>query len=128
MGLQGASPPPPYHPPPSHLTNTPQSLPPGGTTHHDAQTIATWSYNATTRHLVSFDGPPTTRRKTDWIRARALGGAMWWETSGDFPAADARSLIRLAADQLRPDGWEASENHLVYADSKWDNLRAGMRE
>ena len=55
--------------------------------------------------MVSYDTPQNAAEKVAYIEDRGLGGAMWWESSGDRPvkAADAEdggSLINLVVQGL----------------------------
>ena len=64
-----------------------------------------------------------------YIQQRGLGGAMWWETSGDRPEGDDASLITLVVNGLggfAGKNLQQSPNELQYPQSKYDNLRAGM--
>lgn len=45
--------------------------------------------------MVSYDNPAVTRQKTDYIKNNHLGGAMWWEASGDKKGGD--SLISIVS-------------------------------
>lgn len=79
--------------------------------------------------MISYDTPEVTEQKIEYIKARNLGGAMWWETSGDQPSSSNNSLISKAAKNLGGYGnsnLEKSENCLDYPQSKYDNLRRGM--
>ena len=40
-------------------------------------------YNAQTKEWVSYDDPQSIRLKGEYIAAQRLGGAMYWEMSGD---------------------------------------------
>ncbi len=58
-----------------------------------------------------------------------LGGAMWWESSGDHPLESEESLIRVTVEGLGGYGgrhMEQVENVLGFPESRFDNLRAGM--
>lgn len=58
-----------------------------------------------------------------------LGGAMWWETSGDHPPNSSESLINLVVQGLggyQGKYMEHKANVLEYPESKYDNLRNGM--
>ncbi|PHH90226.1 hypothetical protein CDD83_4194 [Cordyceps sp. RAO-2017] len=86
---------------------------------------ATYCYDAQQRRLVSYDTPQMTRAKTDFIKQRGLGGAMWWETSAD--KAGSESLIGTAVDGLGgPSALLRQENCLSYPETKYDNLRNGF--
>ena len=79
--------------------------------------------------MISYDTPQVVAQKVDYIKNATLGGAMWWETSGDKPANGSDSLINIAAQGLGGyDGkhTEKSNNCLEYPQSKYDNLKAGM--
>ncbi|WP_349742994.1 glycosyl hydrolase family 18 protein [Roseateles cavernae] len=47
----------------------------------DPQSRAQWIYNGTT--FWSFDTPVQIREKMDYVKSRGLGGAFFWEFSGD---------------------------------------------
>lgn len=55
----------------------------GATVVTDNSVIASYSYDAAQRFMVSYDTPDIIRRKTDLIKAQGLGGGMWWESSAD---------------------------------------------
>lgn len=79
--------------------------------------------------MVTYDTPEIASQKVEYIKRMRLGGAMWWESSGDFAVDDNRSLINLVTQGLG--GFEArmiekSSNCLEYPQSKYDNLRKGM--
>lgn len=44
---------------------------------------ATYSYDPQRRVMVSYDTQDTVREKAEYIKRKGLGGAMWWEASGD---------------------------------------------
>ncbi|KAK5739825.1 Chitinase 4 [Elasticomyces elasticus] len=67
--------------------------------------------------------------KVNYIKHVGLGGAMWWESSGDHPLDHAESLIRVTVEGLggfNGRHMEHVENVLQYPESKYDNLRSGM--
>ncbi|CZT20148.1 related to endochitinase class V precursor [Ramularia collo-cygni] len=95
--------------------------------YHDNDLIASWSYNNQTKYMVSYDTPEIAIAKTKYLVKKGLGGAMWWETSGDFPITDERSLIRTVRGELETcGGLEGSLNVLEFPGSKYRNLREGM--
>jgi chitinase len=53
--------------------------------------VASWSYDAGKREVVSYDTPNVIAKKAQIIQQRGLGGGMWWESSSDRKGAD--SLI-----------------------------------
>lgn len=96
---------------------------------HDPQAIASWCYDPTTRTMVSYDTPAVAAQKVEYIKRTGLGGGMWWETSGDFPASQNESLITVVVQGLG--GFEGKHmehvpNTLEYPESRYDNLKAGM--
>lgn len=106
-----------------------QALPQeGAQEYYDANAIASWSYDRSTRKMISYDSPRTVDAKVEYLKGSGLGGAMWWETSGDrsVNGSDGKSLIHLAVENLRSDGLEAQENWLGYSASQYDNLKRGM--
>jgi chitinase len=50
---------------------------------YDAEVGATYSYHEGSRMLVSYDTVDMALKKVDYVRKMGLGGAMWWEISGD---------------------------------------------
>ncbi|TVY32602.1 Endochitinase B1, partial [Lachnellula occidentalis] len=59
--------------------------------HEDDDLVASWSYDNDTETMVSYDTPKIARRKARYIMEKGLGGAAWWEISGDKKRAE--SLI-----------------------------------
>ena len=49
----------------------------------DEQAGASWSYDAGARVMVSYDTLEMAKKKVEFIEGEGLGGAMWWESSGD---------------------------------------------
>ena len=54
----------------------------------DRDTGATWSYNTDKRLMVSYDTLEMASIKTEYVKSEGLGGAMWWESSGDKQGHD----------------------------------------
>ena len=68
----------------------------GWPTYTDTTAGATWAYNGST--LWSFDTPANVARKMSYVKAQGLGGAFFWEFSGD----DAQgTLARGVSDGLK---------------------------
>lgn len=49
----------------------------------DEEAVASWSYDNVSKIMVSYDNAKAVERKIAYIRDEKLGGAMWWESSGD---------------------------------------------
>ena len=56
---------------------------PGAQQMADKEIGASWSYDAEKRVMVSYDTTELAKQKGDFIKTEKLGGAMWWESSGD---------------------------------------------
>lgn len=56
---------------------------PGAREMWDEEAKASWTYDEGKNVMVSYDSQRAAQWKADWVRAEDLGGAMWWETSGD---------------------------------------------
>ncbi|TDZ61460.1 Endochitinase 42 [Colletotrichum trifolii] len=92
---------------------------------YDARVVASYSYDAAARELVSYDTPDAVRDKVRYALDNGLGGSMFWEASGD--RTDGESLIAASYAALGgPGGVDRSENLLRYPDSQYDNIRSGM--
>lgn len=88
----------------------------------DEESGATYSYDANTKVLVSYDTVDMARQKAEWIKTEGLGGAMWWESSADGEREC--SLICAVVDVLG--NMEKKDNCLEYPETKYDNLKNGF--
>ncbi|KFY02572.1 hypothetical protein O988_02071 [Pseudogymnoascus sp. VKM F-3808] len=109
------------------ILNVKDLPPPGAIEYWDPTTGSSFSYNHKTREMISYDNFGVANQKACYIVSNGLGGAMWWESSGD--RAGSGSLIRAVAAILG--GYNRSTlawspNLLSYPDSKYANLRGGM--
>jgi chitinase len=69
-----------------------KALPPAGATvTEDNQAVASYSYGGTRQTMISYDTPVIVQKKGQYILSNKLGGAMYWECSGD--KTDSSSLI-----------------------------------
>jgi len=57
----------------------------------DRESGASWSYDQEKRLMVSYDSCGMAQIKAGYVKKERLGGAMWWESSGDKQGAE--SLI-----------------------------------
>lgn len=79
--------------------------------------------------MVTYDSIEAASTKAEYIKKNGLGGAMWWESSGDHPSDTDRSIISLMNQRLSHYGsLENTQNNLDYPYSKWDNVRENMPE
>ncbi|KAA8894481.1 glycoside hydrolase superfamily [Sphaerosporella brunnea] len=94
---------------------------------NDPHMVASYSYNPTTRKMVSYDTPTIAAQKAAYIRAQNLGGGMWWELSGDQPITSPRSLVNGTVAYLGGVKYlDQDLNTISYPQSKYDNMRAGF--
>lgn len=89
---------------------------------------ASWSYDGGKKLMISYDTVPMAEEKTKYIADNKLGGAMWWEASGDRAGSKADgSLIATFVEAATADGQpglEKMDNALDYPESQYDNLKA----
>jgi len=98
---------------------------PGAVEKYDGSAGASYSYDELGKVLVSYDNKMEVVRKAGWIVNNGVGGAMWWEASGDKVGEE--SLVGGVARVFEGEGGlEGSENCLEYPISRYANLRAGM--
>lgn len=81
--------------------------------------IAAYCYDETTEELVSYDTVETARMKADYLMSRDLGGAVFWEASGD--KAGENSLIITVAREMGD--LDDSRNMLDYPESPFANIK-----
>ncbi|KAJ4323396.1 Chitinase 4 [Neodidymelliopsis sp. IMI 364377] len=113
----------------------------GASVQNDRNVGASWSYDEAQRTMVSYDTPEIVETKAKFIKEKGLGGAMYWELSGDrkgegsLISTVSPELIVLCriADKLQfvkniggVGALDQTSNTLDYPASKYDNLRAGM--
>lgn len=94
----------------------------GATVITDSEAGATYSYDASTQELISFDTVAEAQLKATYIETNGMGGAMYWEASGD--RNDSSSLIGTVASSFG--SLESSQNQLSYPASQYANMVAGM--
>jgi chitinase len=100
---------------------------PGFDIHVDEEAGASYCYQPTSKKMVTFDTLAIAQRKASWIRNKGLGGAMWWESSGD--KSGDQSIIRTVVQDLggsRGERMDRETNCLDYPETKYDNLRGGF--
>ncbi|KFA79710.1 hypothetical protein S40288_09492 [Stachybotrys chartarum IBT 40288] len=83
---------------------------------------ASYVYDENLREIVSFDCPMAVEAKVGYLREQGLGGAMFWEASGD--RVGSHSLISTSHRALG--SLESTENWLDYPDSSYQNIAAGL--
>lgn len=100
-----------------------KQIPPSGFIQYfDQAAKAAYSYNPTTKVLISHDNPLSSSYKLNYIQNLGLKGVMFWELSGDRPTTNSGSLIRLAYNKFKG-SIDTSQNHLVYPTSKFTNIQ-----
>ncbi|KAF2470348.1 endochitinase [Lindgomyces ingoldianus] len=100
---------------------------PGAVEHIDEESGASYSFDASSGTLISYDSVPMACRKAEYIKQNGLGGAMWWELSGD-KAGDESIVSNVVRELGGHDGGKMERRHncLSYPDSQFDNVRKGF--
>lgn len=97
---------------------------PGAKEYYDHESGASYSYDDSRRMFVSYDTVGMAKEKASYIKNHYLGGAMWWETSGDRKGNE--SVIRNVVATFGGEGaLQRHQNCLEYPQSEWENLRNG---
>ncbi|OAA68067.1 hypothetical protein SPI_00262 [Niveomyces insectorum RCEF 264] len=89
---------------------------------YDSIAHASYSYDKKSRELISYDNVASARKKSSYLMDKRLGGAVYWEASGD--RNDSSSLISTVARELA--SLDRSHNLLKYPASQYDNIRTGV--
>jgi chitinase len=95
---------------------------PGATEMYDDVAKASYSFNAATGQLVSYDTVGSAAVKADYLVDNGLGGAVFWETAGDKNGSE--SLVGTVAAGMGQ--LETVVNLLSYPASRYDNIREGV--
>ena len=94
----------------------------GATVQCDDVADGCYSYDPSSKELISFDTPAIISTKVSWLKDQGLGGSMFWEASADKKGSD--SLIGTSHQGLGD--LENTQNYLGYPNSKYDNIKKGM--
>jgi chitinase len=90
----------------------------------DKDVLASWSWDPVKKQVVSFDTPKVALWKTDYLKKEGLGGAWWWESSGDRVINDDKSIVNAVVKELGgKGGLRQARNNLYYPKSKYYNIR-----
>lgn len=90
----------------------------------DSAANAAYSYDSEKKELFSYDNPKSVKLKANFIQSQSLGGAFFWEASGDRMGEG--SLTSLMAKDLGGEdfsGLDRSENTVVYPGSRYGNIK-----
>ncbi|KAL5121022.1 Chitinase 4 [Pleosporales sp. CAS-2024a] len=100
----------------------------GSKVYHDEETMAAWSWDAAKKEFVTFDTPKSATWKTNYLKQQGLGGAWWWESDGDRPITDDKSIIATVVKALGgPQNLQQNWNNLYYPKSKYYNIRGAAK-
>ncbi|KAF5569495.1 chitinase 1 [Fusarium phyllophilum] len=94
----------------------------GATLVYDRDAQASYSYDSSTKELISFDTPGMVENKVLYIKNLSLGGSMFWEASADKTGAD--SLIGTSSKKLGT--LDSTNNCLSYPNSQYANIAKGL--
>lgn len=79
----------------------------------DQKAVSAYSYNRDNRTLVTYDNAETARMKAHYVLSKQLGGGMWWESSGDLPISNPRSLIAAFSNELGVNNLDTSRPNVI---------------
>ncbi|KAI1262593.1 endochitinase [Xylariaceae sp. FL1019] len=97
-------------------------LPRSGTEIYDAVAGASYSYDSSTKELVSYDNVDMVTKKAAYIKSNGLAGAMFWEASGDRTGSG--SLIATTYSSLG--SLDSTQNLLSYPNSQYANIKNNL--
>ncbi|KAI0026012.1 glycoside hydrolase family 18 protein [Xylariomycetidae sp. FL0641] len=97
----------------------------GATEMYDSEAGATYSYDSSAKELISYDNVDMVNRKVEYLQSAGMGGAMFWEISGD--RNDTGSLVTTAYNALGgSSAMDTSENCLSFSNSQYENIAANL--
>lgn len=94
----------------------------GATVKYDDVAKGYYSYDPSTKELISFDTPDMINTKVSYLKSLGLGGSMFWEASADKKGTD--SLIGTSHRALG--SLDSTQNLLSYPNSQYDNIKKGL--
>ena len=94
---------------------------PGASVLYDSQADASYSYDSASKELVTYDDVASATKKAQYLLTKGLGGAFFWEASGDKNGSD--SLVGTLKTQMGR--LDQTQNLLSYPLSQYDNIRSG---
>ncbi|KAI0887872.1 glycoside hydrolase family 18 protein [Annulohypoxylon maeteangense] len=87
---------------------------------------ATYSYDSSSKELISYDNVDMINKKIQYLQSKGLGGTMFWEASGD--RTDSGSLIATAFNSQGGSGsLDSTQNLLSYPNSQYDNIKNNLK-
>ncbi|KAI0261223.1 glycoside hydrolase superfamily [Gloeopeniophorella convolvens] len=86
--------------------------------------VSSYSYNAASKELVSYDTPHIASLKAQYVQSKGLAGSMFWDLSTDQLGSG--SLVGTTAGVYG--SLDQTQNHIHYPNSKWDNIRSNMAQ
>jgi chitinase len=89
---------------------------------YDAEAGASYSYDAGSQELISYDTVCSVEIKSSYVQTKGMGGAAFWELSADGNGT--ASLVSAAAGVLKI--MQQETNLLSYPNSQYANIVAGM--
>ncbi|KAE9407810.1 hypothetical protein BT96DRAFT_914466 [Gymnopus androsaceus JB14] len=96
----------------------------GASVFENTTDVTSYSYNPTTRELVSYDTPNIVKLKAQYIKTNGLAGAMYWDLIRQDAADTSTSLIQNVLTEFPT--LDQTLNHVNYPNSEWDNVRNNM--
>ncbi|KAG9377273.1 Glycoside hydrolase family 18 protein [Pyrenophora tritici-repentis] len=90
----------------------------------DKSILASWSWDPIKKQVVSFDTPEVAKWKMDFLKTECLGGAWFWDASGDAPVSNPKSLVATVVNELGgAQSLKKNQNNLHYPTSKYYNIK-----
>ncbi|KAK5997373.1 Chitinase 1 [Cladobotryum mycophilum] len=94
----------------------------GATLKYDDVAKGYYTYDASTKELISYDTPDMITTKVNYLKGQGLGGSMFWEASADKTGS--ASLIGTSHKGLG--SLDSTQNYLDYPNSQYDNIKKGL--
>lgn len=94
---------------------------------NDMKLGASYCYSPSSQLMISYDTHEVVQMKAQLVSKYNFGGGMWWESSADKPFGQGSLIETFLQSCGGAHRLEQQSNCLEYPESKYDNIKNGMK-